>query len=340
MNPNNIQPEDLISDESFVAWFKQSAPQHVRYWNDWIRQHPEKKAEVEAAVRLLELLELKEVRPAYEHTLQAKERLMASVRAHEESKTRVIPLYRRKSFVWASAASVAAIFLLVSWLFWLNRAPQYVTHFGERKAVTLPDGSQVILNANSHLRLASHWEPESTREVWLDGEGYFSVKHTTRSTRFIVHTGELNVEVLGTEFNLQKRSLRTVVVLKSGKVQLTRTDKVEAPALVMKPGDLVEYRDNTKQVVRKIVNANIYSAWTEGKLVFENTSIEEIAQLLEENYGVKVDIDDLALKGKQFNGVFPTNNLPVLLKALSKAYDLDIQVNNKRIKIRNKVSPP
>jgi transmembrane sensor len=341
MDANRKQPEDLLSDETFVAWFRQSDPVHVRHWEDWILNHPENKAEVETAVKWLSLLDLQEKRPSREHTWQAKERLMASIRAPAgRNPPQVLPLYRRKAFWWTSAASIVAVLCFLSLLWWMNRGISYETRFGEIKSVTLPDRSQVTLNANSRLRLARSWNPAADREVWLDGEGYFSVKHSTQHTRFTVHAGEINVEVLGTEFNLQKRSQHTTVVLKSGKVQLTLVEETGDKPLVMKPGDLVEYRGETRQLVRKMVDANTYTAWKEGKMVFENAGIQEIARVLEDTYGVEVDIDDLALKGKEFNGVFPTNNLTVLLQALSKAYDLEIQQREKEIIIRNKSDHP
>jgi ferric-dicitrate binding protein FerR (iron transport regulator) len=70
----------------------------------------------------------------------------------------------------------------------------------------LPDNSTVILNANSSLRYQENWEAELLREVWVDGEAFFSVVHTHNHQRFRVNvTDDLKVEVLGTEFNVKDR---------------------------------------------------------------------------------------------------------------------------------------
>lgn len=321
MSTNNIQPEDLISDETFVAWFRQTDPVHIQYWESWIAEHPESKADVEAAVKLLQLLDLQEVRSPREQTLRASERLMAAL-----TEEKVIPLYRRRAFIWSSAAAAAAIIFFVSFLFRGENTKQYVTLAGETKTVDLPDGSKVTLNANSTLRVAAN------REVWLEGEGFFSIKPTTHPKGFMVHANKVDVEVLGTEFNVKQRSEQTTVVLKSGKVRLM----LDKEHIMMAPGDLVAYSDHTGKIDRKVVNANIYAAWKEGQMIFENASIREIAGTLEENYGVKVDIADSALNGKEFNGVFPTNNSNVLFKALAKAYNLDIDSSGKTITIRSK----
>lgn len=333
MNPNHITPEDFISDETFVAWFRQADKQHVQYWDDWLQQHPERKADVEAAVRLLTLLDMKETRPSQEHTLQARDRLMASI---ETTGRGVVHISRRKAIWWASAAAVAAVILIVSFLFRPNDTTLYITGFGETKTFTLPDGSTVTLNANSQLKLAGEWKTDAPREVWLMGEGFFSVKHTALHTKFMVHADEVNVEVLGTEFNVKQRREQTTVVLKSGKVQLTLNDEKDGKALVMAPGELVAYGSKSGEIARKKVNANTYAAWKEGKMIFENASIQEIAGILEETYGVTVDIEDPALKEKEFNGVFPTDNKSILLNALSKAYNLEIEQAGERINIRSR----
>jgi ferric-dicitrate binding protein FerR (iron transport regulator) len=305
-----------------MAWFRQTDPVHILYWDNWLAEHPENKADTEAAVALLKLMDLQEVRPASEQTLRASERLMAAI----TEEVKVIPLYRRKAFIWTSAAAAIAVIFFVSFLFKANSTTQYITLAGETKTISLPDGSQVILNTNSTLRVAAN------REVWLEGEGFFSIKPTTHSTGFMVHANKVDVEVLGTEFNVKQRSEQTTVVLKSGKVRLTLDEK----KIMMAPGDLVAYSNHTGKIDRKVVNANIYAAWKEGQMIFENASIREIAGILEENYGVKVTIADSALNGKEFNGVFPTNNSNVLFKALSKAYNLDIDSTGETITIRSK----
>lgn len=337
MNVNNIQPEDLVSDETFIAWFRQSDPVHIQYWNDWIAAHPASKAEVEEAVRMLELLDLEEMRPAAEHTRMAAARLMAAVNAAGGHAAKVIPLYRRKVFLWTSAAAAVAVIFVATLLFRPHNTSQYATQFGETKTITLPDGSLVTLNANSRLHFEGKWDRGASREVWLEGEGFFSVNHTVNPARFIVHSGKLDVEVLGTEFNVKQRRQQTTVVLKSGKVRLT-LDQEPANPMMMAPGDLIAYNNNTGQVNRKQVNATAYASWKEGKMVFDNAGIREIAQVLEENYGVQLNIQDSTLKGKEFNGIFPTDNLHILLTALSKAYNLEITTTGKEISIHSKDS--
>lgn len=85
----------------------------------------------------------------------------------------------------------------------------YATQYGEQRVVELPDHSVVSLNANSTLRFRNDWSQANTlREVWLDGEAFFSVQKQEGAAgpaKFIVHTNDLDVEVLGTRFNVSNR---------------------------------------------------------------------------------------------------------------------------------------
>lgn len=104
----------------------------------------------------------------------------------------------------------------------------------------LPDHSRVTLNANSRVTYYEETHPQPVREVFLEGEAFFSVVHQERASPvpFIVRTPDLTVQVLGTEFNVNTRRGRTQVVLDDGQIELQLPSEQKA---AMKPGDLVEY---------------------------------------------------------------------------------------------------
>ncbi|MBO9154055.1 FecR family protein [Chitinophaga sp. GCM10012297] len=323
MNEHYQTPEDFLGDESFIAWRRGTDRTQARRWEAWMAGNPANKAVAEEAVSMLSLLETEELHPASAHTFQARDRLMSALNG-----VKTVPLYRRRAFRWAAAAAAVVIFAVV--LLRPREPVVYATAPGETKSFILPDGTSVTLNASSSLKLAGNWNAEGNREVWLNGEGFFEVKSTTRQARFLVHAKDLQVEVLGTKFNVKQRSEQTTVVLESGKVQLHVKD---AATLVMTPGELVKYTPGTRNTVRKKVNAKIYTSWKTGRLEFENASIREIAGVLEDNYDLKVIFEDTAFQHHQFNGVFPAGNVNVLLEALSKAYQLDISRNGAEVRL-------
>ncbi|SDM22423.1 ferric-dicitrate binding protein FerR, regulates iron transport through sigma-19 [Catalinimonas alkaloidigena] len=240
---------------------------------------------------------------------------------------------------WQLAA--AAILLLgLSYLVWFwvaqQRPLQYATGYGEMQRIALPDGSVVVLNASSHLEVPRHWDAEGAREVWLEGEAFFEVaeKPTAHGkAKFIVHTPDLHVEVLGTKFNVRQRSAGTKVVLNSGKVKLDLG--TQAAPIYMKPGDMVEYSEPTRQLVRTSVDAKQYSAWVQHKLVLDNRTLGEVAQTIEEIYGYHVVFQEDTLRETKLGGTLDIDNLDQLVEALAIAADLQIVKQEKQLLIRN-----
>ena len=239
---------------------------------------------------------------------------------------------------WYRAAAVISILITAAAL-WFRMGPgaltEHTTRYGEITTVTLPDGSTVTLNANSSLRYAEPWDPRQAREVWLDGEAYFSVVHTDNDQRFHVHlTDDFRVEVLGTEFNVKDRHRRAQVVLHAGRVRLA-IDGAEQPQSVrMQPGELVEYSEVDRTLTQELVNPTPYAAWRQRQLVFERMPLREIADALEDHYGVRVTIADDDLAQTQLTGAFPLRNLDMILAVLPTIANVEVVRNGQEIILR------
>src|SRR6185295_2594805 len=138
--------------------------------------------------------------------------------------------------------------------------------------VVLPDRSTVILNANSHISFYKNWDQRPIREIWLDGEAYFSVVHKENHQPFRVSTaGGVAVEVLGTTFNVYHRAVETKVVLNSGKISLSFPFEAEEKKIVMNPGDLVEFKKD--KYSKRVVDPRLYASWTDKKIILDQTSL-------------------------------------------------------------------
>jgi transmembrane sensor len=213
------------------------------------------------------------------------------------------------------------------------------TAYGKTTRLTLSDGSMVTLNGNSCLRYAPRWKSGQIREVWLSGEGFFHVTHQRNHERFVVHLpNKLNIEVLGTQFNVLARESRAKVVLNNGKIQLDVGERSK-DKLIMKPGDLVYADVKTKEYYRKRVDPAAQSAWQTGKLKFEGTSLREIAQMLEDTYGVTVVINDPDLRRQTLSGTIPNQSMQTILNGLSTLFDLHITQQNNQIIIQRTSLP-
>jgi ferric-dicitrate binding protein FerR (iron transport regulator) len=211
----------------------------------------------------------------------------------------------------------------------------YVTSYGMTKNILLDDGSEVTLNANSILKVPENLVTSQSREVWLEGEGFFSITKKPNHVRFLVHTDNLNVEVLGTKFNVSNRRGNTEVVLSEGSVRLTSgLHENDNAVLYMKPGDMVSLSPRDTTFRRKVVAPEKYSAWQSNKLVFEDTPLNEVAQKIEDYYGVKVVIQDKTIADRQLTGTLPNNDLGIVLKSLSASHNLSIHREENQIIFR------
>ena len=181
--------------EAVRAWLAQPANQFLA--RHWLQQH----WDALATAAPLPLAD----EPDYEDLLR-RTRLRLAPAAPRYPPARA---WRR----WAAAAGLAAAVAGGGLYYGSHRAPAplaVATPYGQTRALTLPDGSQVTLNGHSTLRYPAAWRPDQPREVWLDGEGFFAVQHKANNQRFIVHTAAgLQVEVLGTRFVVARRRDQT-----------------------------------------------------------------------------------------------------------------------------------
>lgn len=230
---------------------------------------------------------------------------------------------------WWWAASV--ILLLSASFYIMNESFFYKTYTAQNgmiRSVTLQDGSKVTLNANSSIRVPRDFVGHESREVWIKGEAFFEVTRKSNQIKFIVHTDNVDVEVLGTKFNINNRRGKTEVMLSEGKVKLVAKNR---KPLIMKPGEQVSISDKQNHFQKQVVKSEKYEAWRNNRLVFENAPLSEVAQIIHDYYGIKVSVSDSLLAARQFTGTLPNNDLDVILLALSTAYKIEIEHKGDRI---------
>ncbi|MGV3639512.1 MAG: FecR family protein [Adhaeribacter sp.] len=325
---------DLAADESFINWVNQAGPQDDLYWQHWLQAHPGQEELLAQARSLVLLLSRQQ-----QETLQDWESAqiwhnLAQARGQNPAGGGLFHLFRSR--IAAAATGLLALAGgLALYQSYFPKQLHYATTYGERKTITLPDNSTVMLNANSRLSLPESWQEGEPRQVHLQGEAYFSVKHTASHQPFQVHTPDgVQVEVLGTEFSVSDRGAENQVVLASGKVQVRiapEASAVQEQKLLMQPGQLVAMSEKTRQVSRKAVDPQLYLAWTQNKVVFDNTSLAEIARLLGQDYGCQVVFADKELAARRLTASFEVSSLGDLLETLAATLNLRIEKQDKKI---------
>lgn len=225
---------------------------------------------------------------------------------------------------WLMAAASVMVLGMTAWLGRdLILYKTYTTEFGETRSVELSDGTKVILNANTSMRVPRFGFGENTREVKLNGEAFFNVTHTIDNKRFMVKTEEnFEVMVLGTEFSVYTRQKGGKVLLKKGKVHVLFSEGQQKKELIMKPGDLVTMEKSAaKPVVKPNADTQKLIAWTGNRFVFDKTPLSEVAAQLQEHYGIKVEIKDNRFANRTVSGTFQPESGEELLALLSELFD-------------------
>jgi transmembrane sensor len=239
----------------------------------------------------------------------------------------------RRRFSFLMVASIVVLLLAGAWFFRENiMFDIYKTGYGQIRSLQLQDGSKVVMNANSELKVPRFGFGSSTRKVSLTGEADFSVTHRADNQKFVVTTDRnFEVVVFGTEFVINTRKKGAKVVLNKGSVQLRYQEGNAQKNMMMKPGDLVTLDEKNQASIRQVASVQQHSAWKEHRLVFEQTTLAEVAQMFEDNYGLKVEVPDSELAGWTISGSFSADNSEELLQTLTEAAGLTYRKEGNRI---------
>jgi ferric-dicitrate binding protein FerR (iron transport regulator) len=192
---------------------------------------------------------------------------------------------------WYYMVAAASILIIAGFLgLFNNRKPtpvpmaSLVNKAGERKNLTLPDGSVIYLGASSQITYPEAFTG-ANREISIKGEAFFDIATDTKHP-FIIHTGNVAVTVLGTSFKIAAFEGQAITVsVATGKVRVD--DHTKGQLAILTAGKQISW-DN-KEATLADVNAGDIAAWHKGRLVFNNQTLEEIATTLERWYDVKIN---------------------------------------------------
>lgn len=336
---------DLLNDPSFVRWIKGKAnPQEQLKWERWQEETP-LHTEVKRKAHLLYRLPLEATAGA-----DVDEQLgYLQQRIDERKNIFRLPSgssRRDAGYLWAVAATVALLITVVGILAYYNQLkpekptlePLFSTievGYGEKGVLKISDGSSIRLNANSSLRYSPEQFNTAAVEVWLEGEAYFSIVRNPENKKrnFIVHTPDGDIRVLGTRFNVNTRFQRTGVVLEEGSIKVLLKDSVQGVRgqLLLKPGQRAQFSSNQTDVQVQQVDTVLYTAWLDGKLVFDDTPLKDIIQNIEQTYGVSVKVEEPALLNEKISGSLRNPDLKTLLEGMEQVLRLNIQQQSENL---------
>ena len=207
--------------------------------------------------------------------------------------------------------------------------------YGKKFEVQLSDGTVIHMNSGTSLRYPVQFLKNKSRQVYLTGEAYFEVSKD-KEHPFTVNTQEVNVEVLGTTFNVNSytEDTSTDVVLVEGKVSLYKDKKTTENSVYLLPGIKGSNKRGQQKITTEDVNTDYYTAWVKGSLVFKNESFSSIIKKLERQYNVTFINKNKALGKEIFNARFDNEPIEVVLKYFSDSYAIDYTIAEDEITIR------
>ncbi|WP_209400088.1 FecR family protein [Pseudozobellia sp. WGM2] len=205
--------------------------------------------------------------------------------------------------------------------------------YGKRFVLILSDGTRAHLNAGSSLKYPVEFIKGHSRKVFLNGEGYFDVTED-KSHPFVINANELNIQVLGTKFNLsaypEDEQITTVLIEGSVAFYDTSSEFDESSERLV-PGHMAVWEKQDKTLEFKEADTDLHTGWMDGKIIFSHMPFEDILKKLERNYNVHINNTYEELGQVRFNASFDTETITQVFEAFSKNYPMKFQVNENEV---------
>lgn len=337
-NYGTFTTRDFVADAFFRRWVLAPDDGSMDFWTTYRLRHPAQQTAMDEATALVLHLRMN-----YDDlTNSSQQRIWQTLSQQFDSQSRQPAVHRplwQRPGRWPVAASLAGM-LLTAGSIWYSQQPhrQVVrAGYGQTLSVTLPDSSVVLLNGNSSLTYVDKWPAGRPREVWLNGEAFFRVTKRVvpgGKLKFVTHTPNLDITVLGTQFTVNTRRGNTAVMLLEGRVTLTKPGQSASRVLVMKPGELASASAEIERVEVRAEKALSHVAWVQHQFVFEGTPLRDIARQLLDTDGLELVFEDNALADRRFTANLSSQNVETLLTTLTATFNLATERIGNRVYLR------
>lgn len=231
--------------------------------------------------------------------------------------------------MWSAvAASVAiAAVLSINLFVSVNQAPQItaMNDKPENMHIVLPDGSNVWLFTGASISYPETFNSKK-REVTINGEAFFDVRKDKKS-KFLVHTGLIDIAVLGTRFNVNtyQESQKVDVVLESGLVALSKSSN---ETVYLRPGKMASI-DKLSNISIQDVDVSLYTSWKDEFINLQSQTLKDVAMMLSKRYRVKIEISNECLNEEKFSGRFDqTQSLEKILSIINYSTPINYTMRN------------
>jgi len=296
--------QDRVRDAAAQWFVRLQAPamsvEERQRFEAWLDEHPNHRDEIQLLQGIWSATDL-----------LPKERLRALCEPPAKRPSRR-PLLR-----YAVAAGLFAVALGLGLFSGLSSSTdysgEYATAFGERRHIALPDGSVIDLNSRSRVRI--QFAHRQRRVELAEGEALFTVEHDA-GRPFTVDAGNGQVTVTGTRFDVRRDADKTRVAVEQGSVKVQGRDAPRTQYVSLTPGLGTQIDAQGKVATPYAVNAEALTAWRDGKLVFNNAPLKEVAEEVSRYRATPLRVGSAAVGNLRLTSVFRSDNPEALLKAL------------------------
>ncbi len=251
------------------------------------------------------------------------EKMYSNISASQEDDLILISqqnINRRKLWMKIAAAIIILIGIAGSYFYFTEKktnvskqvasaqpvVPKNIPAVNQTQTIHLPDGSTVILNAESKLNYPSSFAG-TNREVYLTGEGYFDIKHNPHQP-FLVHTGKITIRVLGTAFDIKAypsdKSIEVTVT--RGKVQVLKENKSLG---LITANQQISFSKYTEEFIEKAVDTKPILAWKPSEIVFNDMTMLDAAKKIEQRFNTTVEFANDAIKNCRVTATFSEDDM-------------------------------
>jgi len=240
---------------------------------------------------------------------------------------RIKPPVRKLYTLRNIAASLIVLIALSASLLFINSGKQKeIIAEVTGQQLTLPDGSTIILREGAKLAYPASFR--NGRKVTLEGEAFFTVAHDAAHP-FIVTGGDVNIKVLGTEFNVRTNAGNNSVsvVLEKGRVSVYLKGE-ENKNVLLTPGEQALVDINTGKIETSVNTDPNYKAWITRELVFNNSSLSTVAETLQRVYGKEIRLAGSDMTDCLLTATFKDQPLSEVLEVISATLGTSVTIKD------------
>lgn len=338
----NYNVNDFVWDEDFRNWVLSPSKISEQFWQEWIKLHPESMADIEAAREIIFSLNIAEKKLGAEERADFLDQAMFKITGKKGHTLTTI----KRLLVAASFISL----LVVTYFYFLrpvhhqhsqtaSKSLFYKNHKDSDTSIKLSDGTEVVLDAKSSLRIDSFFN-RSSRKVYLSGNAFFHVSRDT-SKPFYVYCRRMEAKVLGTSFRITSDSLsdKVQLIVRSGIVSVSMPENVKGrdvgvKTVVVTRNQQAECSIQNSTLSKSIIANPVESDENFINFVYDGKPVYDIFRDIEKAYDISVLFDKAAVPNHEFSGNLQGKTMQEKIEVICQALGFSYKIDDAKIFVR------